>query len=154
MVEIDLSGANLVFRVKGLHKIWALTSELEIPVEHIKSVRKDIELAKSLPSGIKESGVEIPGMISAGTFYQDGKRIFRDISNPENALVFELSDETYAELIVEVEYPDEAIALVEDAIANKDSLENRKNAVKGIPGYQVQDELGLPSQHNDMDMGI
>jgi hypothetical protein len=43
-----------------------------------------------------------PGVLTAGTFYQDGKRVFWDVHNPENTVMIELKDERYNEVIVEV----------------------------------------------------
>jgi len=43
-------------------------------------------------------GTNIPGVITAGTSYQDGKRIFCDVHRPKNTVVIELKDERYNEL--------------------------------------------------------
>jgi hypothetical protein len=45
------------------------------------------------------------GVLTAGTFYQHGKRVFWDVHNPDNTVVIELKDERYNELIVEVADP-------------------------------------------------
>ncbi len=58
----------------------------------------------------------MPGVITAGTFYQDGKRIFWDVHHPENTVVIELKDERYNELIVEVADPNAAVDLVSAAV--------------------------------------
>jgi hypothetical protein len=34
-------------------------------------------------------GTNIPGVLTAGTFYQDGKRVFWDVHNPDNTVVIE-----------------------------------------------------------------
>jgi roadblock/LC7 domain-containing protein len=61
-------------------------------------------------------GTNIPGVLTAGTFYQDGKRVFWDGHNPENTVVIELRDERYNELIVEVADPQAAAELVKAAL--------------------------------------
>ena len=38
-------------------------------------------------------GTNIPGVLTAGTFYQHGKRVFWDVHNPDNTVVIELKDE-------------------------------------------------------------
>ena len=53
---------------------------------------------------------------TAGTFYQDGKRVFWDVHNPDNTVVIELRDERYNELIVEVADPNAAVELVKSAL--------------------------------------
>jgi hypothetical protein len=64
-------------------------------------------------------GTNIPGVITAGTFYQDGMRVFWDVHNPENTIVIELRDDRFDELIVEVADPRAAVALVEAALRGK-----------------------------------
>jgi hypothetical protein len=49
-------------------------------------------------------------VITAGTFYQEGKRVFWDVHDPEQTIVIELMDDRYDELIIEVEDPDDAAA--------------------------------------------
>jgi hypothetical protein len=57
-------------------------------------------------------GTNIPGVLTAGTFYQHGKRVFWDVHNPDNTVVIELKDERYNELIVEVADPQTTVELV------------------------------------------
>ena len=61
-------------------------------------------------------GTSIPGVITAGTFYQNGKRVFWDVHHPENTIVIELHDERYDELIVEVANPEIAVQTITAAI--------------------------------------
>jgi roadblock/LC7 domain-containing protein len=61
-------------------------------------------------------GTNIPGVLTAGTFYQDGKRVFWDVHNPENTVVIELNDERYSELIIEVADPQRAVEEVNAAL--------------------------------------
>ena len=66
--------------------------------------------------GLRMSGTNIPGVLTAGTFYQDGKRVFWDVHNPDKTVVLELKDERYNELIVEVADPNAAVELVKSAL--------------------------------------
>jgi hypothetical protein len=61
-------------------------------------------------------GTNIPGVLTAGTFYQDGRRVFWDVHNPDNTVVIELRDERYNELIVEVADPQTAVEMVKGAL--------------------------------------
>ena len=105
MVDISVSTGIAHFRIEGWDQLWALKSELDIPLAHIRDVRADPTVARALWHGIKAPGTSLPGVITAGTFYQHGKRIFWDVHDPENTIVVELSDERYDELIVEVADP-------------------------------------------------
>src|SRR5690349_19606840 len=105
MVEISITPGTLRLEVKGLDKLWAFKGSLEIPLKHIRSVRHDPQAASGWWHGIRMPGSQLPGVITAGTFYQHGERIFWDVHDPENAIVIDLHDERYNELIVEVENP-------------------------------------------------
>ena len=105
MVSVSVTGGIAIFEVEGLDKLWSLKSRLEIPVAHIRDVRADPEAARGWWHGIRAPGTNVPGVITAGTFYQDGKRVFWDVHHPEQAIVIALKDERYDELIVEVANP-------------------------------------------------
>ena len=105
MVKPEIVGENLILHVEGVDKVWAFKSQLTIPLRHIVNIRLDDEIVKGWWRGIKFPGANIPGVLTAGTFYQDGKRVFWDIHNPEAAVVISLEDESYNELVIEVEDP-------------------------------------------------
>lgn len=102
MVELSIAEGKLTLHVKGADQLWALKSSLEIPLQHIAGVRADPSVAQGWWHGVRLPGTNIPGVITAGTFYQHGQRVFWDVHNPENTIVIELRDERYNELIVEV----------------------------------------------------
>jgi hypothetical protein len=117
MVDISIQGDTLSLEVEGLDKLWAFKSRLEIPLARIKRVYRDPQIASTWQwKGIRAPGTSLPGVIAAGTFYQDGKRVFWDVHNPENTIVIELDDDRYDMLIVEVADPDEAVRLITSAI--------------------------------------
>ena len=116
MVDLSIFDGNLRLHVQGADKLWAFKSSLEIPLAHITEVRADPAIAHGWWHGLRMPGTNIPGVITAGTFYQDGKRVFWDVHNPDNTVVIELKDERYAELIVEVVNPNAAVELVKTAL--------------------------------------
>jgi hypothetical protein len=116
MVDLSISGGNLVLHVRGADKLWAFKSSLEIPLAHIAEIRADSAAAHGWWHGIRMPGTNIPGVLTAGTFYQDGKRVFWDVHNPENTVVIVLKDERYNELVVEVADPKAAVELVKAAL--------------------------------------
>ncbi len=105
MVDVTISGDVLVLNVRGMDKLWALKSSLEIPLRHVAGVRTDPAAASGWYHGLRMPGTNIPGVLTAGTFYQDGKRVFWDVHDPKNTVIFDLKDERYNELIVEVADP-------------------------------------------------
>ncbi|RSK48362.1 hypothetical protein [Hymenobacter rigui] len=115
MVEVIKEGDIVTFNVKGLHKLWAFKSQLQIPASHIRSVRQDPQILKGWWKGIRAPGTHVPGLLAAGTFYQDEKRVFWDVHNAENALIIGLEHDEFDELIVEVEDPAAVMQLLSSA---------------------------------------
>jgi hypothetical protein len=116
MVDISISSGNLLLHVRGADKLWAFKSSLEIPLAHVKEIRADPSVANGWWHGVRMPGTSIPGVLTAGTFYQDGKRIFWDVHHPDKTVVIELRDERYNELIVEVADPNATVELIRAAL--------------------------------------
>lgn len=114
MVEVKQQDDNIVFDVKGWHKLWALKSELVIPRSNILGARRDPAVIHGW-KGLRAPGTHVPGIITAGTFYLDGQRIFWDVRDAENAVVIDLADESYQQLVIEVEDPDRVVAMLSAA---------------------------------------
>lgn len=55
--------------------------------------------------GFRMPGTEVPGLITAGTFYKNGRN-FWDVMNKNNAIIVALENHYYKKLIVEVENPE------------------------------------------------
>jgi len=119
MVEIRIDGDRAVFEVEGWDKMWALKSRLEIPLEHIKGARIDDEAAKGWWHGVKLGGSDLPGVITAGTFYRKGRLVFFDVHKPEQTIVVDLDHEHYDQLILQVRDPKDAVRTITDAISNR-----------------------------------
>ena len=116
MVDLSISEDKLVLRIRGADKLWAFKSSLEIPLAHIAEIKLDSAIAHGWWHGLRAPGTSIPGVITAGTFYQDGKRVFWDVHNPDNTIVINLKDERYNQLVVEVADPKAAVELVTAAL--------------------------------------
>ena len=111
MVTITKQEGNFIFNVNGMHKFWAFKSQLTIPQEHVLNAHQDLESIKGW-HGWRAPGTYIPTIITAGTFYKEGNKIFWDVANKENSIIVELQDEDYKQLIIEVENTAEAIKLL------------------------------------------
>jgi hypothetical protein len=116
MVDLTLAVGKLILQVEGADKLWSLKSRLEIPLAHVAGIRADPEIGRGWYHGIRMPGTSIPGVITAGTFYQDGKRVFWDVHDPEKTVVIDLHDERFNELVVEVADPQGAVQRVRGAI--------------------------------------
>ena len=113
MVGISIQGDRAVFTVLGLHKFWALKDRVTVRLAHVRAVRRaDPSVLAGWWKGWRMPGTHIPWFLIAGDFYRGGERRFWDVRRADRAIVVELADESYAELIVEVADPDAAIALL------------------------------------------
>ena len=115
MVKVTVENGRVHFDVQSWDKLWALRSRLEIPVEHIHGVRIDPEPAKGWWHGLKLPGTQIPGLLTAGTFFQDGDWVFYDVHEPERTIVLDLDHEHYKRLVIEVADPATAVAQLKAA---------------------------------------
>ncbi len=111
MVTITKTDAYYNFEVKGLHKLWSFRNELNIPLENIVRAYQDVSEMNGW-KGWRAPGTHVPFIITAGTYHLDGDKIFWDVVNKKNAIIIELKDENYHKLIVEVDNPTEAMALI------------------------------------------
>ena len=117
MVSITIERDRVRFNVEGMHKLWSLKSQLEIPLEHIRSARVDPEPARGWFHGLRLPGTQIPGILTAGTFYWNGEWVFYDVHDPEKTIVLELDHEHYKRLVLEVEDPAAEVATLNAALA-------------------------------------
>ena len=115
-MDLSIAEGKLTLNVRGADKLWAFKSSLEIPLVHIVGVRADPESAGGWYHGIRMPGTNVPGVITAGTFYRDGKRVFWDVHHPEKTIVIDLHDERFNQLVVEVADPEAAVKPIQNAL--------------------------------------
>ena len=116
MVNVSIEGDRVRFEIEGWDKFWSLKSQLEIPLMHILSARVDPEPARGWWHGIRLPGTNLPGVITAGTFYQSEGAVFFDVHDPERTIVIELEHEHYTRLVLEVEDPEAVVARIRAAV--------------------------------------
>ena len=114
MATISVQGQDLVVEMNGLDKLWSLKSKLTIPLAHVRGATVDPGILGE-PKGIRAPGTHLPGVITAGTFHQDGEKVFWAVRDALKAVVVELADEQYTRLVVEVDDPRAVVAMVEQA---------------------------------------
>jgi hypothetical protein len=115
VVHISIEGDLVHFDVEGIDKVWSFKSRLTIPLAHIHSVKIDTEAARGWWHGLRLLGTQLPGVLTAGTFYENGGVVFYDVHDPDKTIVLELDHERYKRLIVEVENPHSSLRALEQA---------------------------------------
>ena len=112
MTEVNVTDGMLVIEVQGWDKLWSTTSRLKIALENVIDVRP----ADDCVRGVRVLGTSVPGVITAGTFLQEGSRVFWDVHDPAKAIAVDLRDERYSKLIIEVADPAETIRAIKHAL--------------------------------------
>ena len=120
MAEVELTEDTLVVHVKGMDRIFALTSRLDIPLSHVMGAQVDPELGHpEWWKSLRFAATQIPWVVSAGTFYQEGERVFWDVRDPEKVVVIRLRDERYARLVIGVEDPPATVRAIQEAVGGE-----------------------------------
>jgi hypothetical protein len=119
VTEVELTRDALVVHVQGMDRLWALKSRLEITLAHVVGAEVDPEVARDWHKGMRAGGTHVPGVITAGTFYQDGERVFWDVHDPDKTVVIHLKDERYAKLVIEVENPHTTAVAIQGALGEE-----------------------------------
>ncbi|MFG1925264.1 hypothetical protein [Cryptosporangium sp. NPDC048952] len=116
MATVSIAGDDLVVEIEGMDKLWSLKSRLAIPLVNVRGATADPGI-KADPKGLRAPGTHLPGVLTAGTFHQDGERVFWNIRDGARAVVIALTDERYARLVVEVPDPAATVELIERAVS-------------------------------------
>ena len=115
MAQIEISYGSLIINVTGIDKILALKSRLEVPLEHVSGVEIRPEAARTWWHGYRMPGTQIPGVITAGSFYQNGECVFWDVHDPDKTIAIQLRDEHYTRLVIQVDDPEGSAAAIKEA---------------------------------------
>jgi hypothetical protein len=116
VVTIEIADDILHLHVMGMDRLWSFKSQLSIPIAHIVDATPAAEEAKRWYHGIRAPGTNIPGVITAGTFYDKDGCVYWDMHNPGNAVAIALHDERYSKIVIEVSDPEAAIEQVRSAV--------------------------------------
>jgi hypothetical protein len=116
MTTIEIAGTDMLVHVEGFDRFWALKSELRIPLAHVAGVEPAGDEAREWFHGFRAGGSNIPGVLTAGTFWEHQGHVFWDVHHAERAIAIRLHDENYVKLILEVEDPATAIATIVSAL--------------------------------------
>ena len=115
MARVSIDNGELVVDVEGMDKLWALKSRLVIPLANVRGATADPGIVRE-PKGVRAPGAHVPGVIVAGTFHQEGERVFWDVRDAAKAVVIQLDDADYARLVIQVDDPAATVDLIEHAL--------------------------------------
>ena len=115
-VHLSVNDSNLFIAFKGIDTFLTCKNKLNIPLKHIVSVTPYKGEYNTCFKGIRAPGINIPGMVTAGTFYQKGEKIFWDVKNCDKSIRIDLKNNSFKRLIIEVDNPAESIKNIQDSI--------------------------------------
>ena len=122
MTEVELTRDALIVHVRDMDQLWALKSHLEVSLSHVVGAEMGAEADPEDAvewKDLRVPGTHVSGVITAGTFYQEGERVFWDVHVPEKAVVIRLRDKRYARLVVEVDDQHATAATIQKALAEE-----------------------------------
>jgi len=122
MVDVSIDNTSAVFKVKGMSRFWAMKHEIRIPLNHIAGMREQPSPPMGWFDGFKLVGASFPNRFRAGTFYQNGGKVFWDARQGEKVLIVDLKDENYKKLIVEVDSPASVMRAIKEATERRQRL--------------------------------
>lgn len=112
LVDVSVSGDDVVFRPRGVMKVWAVRSEVVVAASAITTVRHDFG-RQLVRSGLRAPGTHIPGLIKAGTYRRDGQKTFWLVGRGQFLSLICCPGQTFDELVLELN--DDAKALLSKA---------------------------------------
>ncbi|WP_412538412.1 hypothetical protein R8Z50_21470 [Longispora sp. K20-0274] len=115
MALVSVSGDELLVEIEGMHKLWALKGRLRIPLAHVRGAVVDPARSRR-PRGLRLPGTYLPGILAAGTYRSADGRAFWDVRDPDRAVVIDLVEEDFTELVLQVADPHATARLITDAI--------------------------------------
>lgn len=108
MAELEITPTSLTVHIRGTDQIFALKTQLVVPLAHVSRVDVNAPEAHQIWHGLRIAGTNVPGIITAGRLVQQGEWAFWDVHDPDKAICIHLHDEHYAKLVIGVNDPEAA----------------------------------------------
>jgi hypothetical protein len=117
VTKVTIESGQLLVEIEGFDKVLAVKSSISVGLAHVTGARIDDDAAQD-GKGVKFPGARIPGVVTAGTFYRRGEKVFWDVhGGGSHAIVIELEHDVYDRLVIEVEDPVTTIAEINAAVS-------------------------------------
>jgi len=134
MAEILVGEDRIVIHVRGVDRILSLTTRLEVPLAHVLGAHRDEVEAKQWWHGVRDPGIDVPHVLTAGRFLQHGNLVFWDVRGPEGAIAVQLRHEQYSKLVIGVSDPRVAVDLINAAVRDLNTDEGEGSPSSEQPG--------------------
>jgi len=114
MADIRVDGSDLVVVLSRLEKAEAVHGDLRVPLTSVRQVEV-ADRPLELIHGVKLPGTGIPGRTAVGTWVSPDGRTFAVEHHASRAVVVHLEGQTYQQLIVGCDQPEELAERVRSA---------------------------------------
>jgi hypothetical protein len=131
MVDVDITSAEVVLRVRGLHRLWALKREVRIPRAQLKRVEAGVtpDARARLWRSLRMPGTSVPSLITAGSYRSLRQWAFWDVvGNGENAVTLSTEGHRYKQLVVDVADPKATVEAIDRAIRSSPAAALRSSS--------------------------
>lgn len=117
MVNVTVTDGTVVFEPAGWSRVWTLRRRIVVPRDAIRLVRRaPADLVDGWWHGWRLPGTQIPGVIVAGSYYQDGEWTFWDVrGRGRQAIEVQLAGQRYRRLVIDVANPADAVRRIQAA---------------------------------------
>src|SRR5260221_13981265 len=99
--SIGVKDGSLLVDIEGANHLWALKSQLQIPVNQVTGAASAESYARKWLHEVQLGGKHVPGVMSAGRLYTQSRWVFWDGHDPATAIGIELCGERYSQMVVE-----------------------------------------------------
>jgi hypothetical protein len=113
--RVEVADGVLVVRPRGLNRLWALKTEVRVPLSEVAHVHTGVA-RQSVPSGFRMPGTYVPRLIQAGTYRMSGERSFWLVGRTKKVTVIECPGARFDRIVLQLS--DEAAAEVRRAVAS------------------------------------
>jgi hypothetical protein len=118
--RIDIDGATLTVRPRGLDVVWTTRRRITVPLEHVQGARIDPDVVRHGPwLGAGYTDALLDYTVAAGPMFVQGRREFWDVHFPDRTVVVDLTGEQYERLVVDVDDPEATVAEINAAVEAK-----------------------------------
>ncbi len=118
MTQLDVTADQLVVTLHGWDRFWALKRRIAVPLGHVRGATADPGMSRE-PAGLRAPGTHLPRVITAGTYYRHGDRVFWNLRPSQQPVVVELTEERYTRLVLGVDDARATAERVEQALSRR-----------------------------------
>jgi hypothetical protein len=122
MASIEVTRNELIVRMHGWDKVWAMRSSVRIPLARVRGVRAkpaEAHFDDVIVESTRGIGTYMPHRIAAGLVHLPDGPAFYAVHNPTRAIAIDLEADAMRLVVIEVddERPEDAVSRIQNALS-------------------------------------